>query len=822
MARIRVVIAASPHDVQADGIKAAVDANDDLRVVGGRVIPFAEISATLAEVPHEQPCALVLVGSNVDVGATEQRWLEERPLLVVLRVEVVGAMVRIGLRDPSMTVLLEYLRDLVERAGRDPLDRVSRLQLHSPPADDHVQTQKPPLEARPVLDAAMVWIRAVLRRAGVKLPGEEQTPAAADEALDEALHRADERSEPLAALARRLALSPLELRLVLLAMAPELDTLYQQCVVQLLGEVGRRVGTLGLYTALIGDPLAVRRELAQTGNLARWGLFERRAGQSWPPADEPLRLDPCVLEWLMGDRHALEQDARLRNVLRLAPWPGTSLIEETDEIREIVAHLRLLERPACPSRNGPRWLLFNGDQTPTWYAMLERAGELIDLLPLRVQAARVAALDVVESGEIARRLTRLARLSRRPLLLDAAQVDATPESDVALRTLFTGISAGNCRAGILCTNVSRFTGLLGTEAIQIVPDNCEPQRARRGSLRIATHRLGIELDNELLGTLEQQFPLQADGWERALQLTRARRTPTDAPTQLTPRFVAACRDVAAETLSGLAMRVDPHCKLTDVVLPKERMDELKRIVHGVQYARHVLEDWNFGEQLAYGRGVTALFHGPSGTGKTMSALAIARELHSQVLRIDLSRVVSKYIGETEKHLDAVFRDATQCGAVLLIDEADALLGKRGEIKDAHDRYSVMEVSFLLQRIESYDGVAIFTTNARQNIDPAFLRRLRFIIEFPRPDVAAREDIWRRCLPEDSRSPDLSEGDFRQLARKIDMTGGHIRQIALQAAFLAAAANQKIALDHIEKASRAELAKLGMPPVPLDLAATKAA
>jgi SpoVK/Ycf46/Vps4 family AAA+-type ATPase len=288
---------------------------------------------------------------------------------------------------------------------------------------------------------------------------------------------------------------------------------------------------------------------------------------------------------------------------------------------------------------------------------------------------------------------------------------------------------------------------------------------------------------------------------------------------LTPRFVAACRDVAAETISNLAMRLDPHCKLKDVVLPEERKEQLQQIVHGVRFARHVLEDWHFGEQLAYGRGVTALFHGPSGTGKTMSALAIAHELHSQVLRIDLSRVVSKYIGETEKHLDAVFRDATQCGAVLLIDEADALLGKRGEIKDAHDRYSVMEVSFLLQRIESYDGVAIFTTNARQNIDPAFLRRLRFIIDFPRPDVAAREDIWRRCLPPNSHV--LSDADFRQLARKIDMTGGHIRQVTLQAAFLAAAANVKIGLEHIAQASRAELAKLGMPPVALDLAARAA-
>lgn len=818
MTKISVIIAASPHDVQADGIKKAVDAHDDLRVIGDRVIAFEQIASTLTVVPRQQPCALVLVGSRVDLGTNEQRWLEERPHLVVLRVEVVGDVVRIGLLDPNMQIMLQYLRDLVERAGRDPLDRTSRLQLHPSPLDEagSLQQQAQPLEPRPLLDAAIVWIQAVLRRAGLKLQGEEQNPAAADEALNDALRRADTRSEPLAALARRLDLSALEFRLVLLALAPEIDTLYQRCSVELLGEVGRRVGTLGLYAALLGDPVAVRRELAICGNLARWRLFESRAGHGLPAADESLHLDPCVLEWLLGDRGALEQDARLRNVLRQAPWPGASLIEDVDEIRQVANQLQLLQQPVHSSRNGARWLLFNGDQTPTWYALLERAGDLLDFPPLRVQTSRIVTLDTAENGETARRLTRVARLSHRPLLLDAAKVDATPENDTALRSLLTEIAAGKCRAGIICTNVSRCIGLLGIQAIKIVPDSCVPQNARRRSLKVATNRLGIQLNDDLLQLLEQQFPLQPDGWERALQLTRARRLPTDTPAHLTPRFVAACRDVASETVSNFAMRLDPHCTIDDVVLPAERRDQLKQIVNGVNFARHVLEDWKFGEQLTYGRGVTAMFHGASGTGKTMSALAIAGELQSQVLRIDLSRVVSKYIGETEKHLDAVFRDATQCGAVLLIDEADALLGKRGEIKDAHDRYSVMEVSFLLQRIESYDGVAIFTTNARQNIDPAFLRRLRFIIEFPRPDAAAREDIWRRCLPEDSYQ--ISDAEFRQLARKIDMTGGHIRQITLQAAFLAAAAKTRITLEHIALASRAELAKLGMPPVSLELRA----
>jgi len=250
------------------------------------------------------------------------------------------------------------------------------------------------------------------------------------------------------------------------------------------------------------------------------------------------------------------------------------------------------------------------------------------------------------------------------------------------------------------------------------------------------------------------------------------------------------------------------------VLPADRKQQLREIVDNVRFADRVLDGWKFREQLPYGRGVTALLHGPSGTGKTMAALALSKSLGVQVLRIDLSRVVSKYIGDTEKNIDRVFEDARSSGAALLIDEAEALLGKRSEVKDAHDRYANIEVAYLLQRIESYEGLVILTTNLRQNVDAAFLRRLRFIIDFPRPDVAARETIWRQCLPEAAHA--LSAGMFRFLARKVDLTGGHIRQITLRAAFLAAAADEPIGLAHIAYATNAELAKLGMPAVDFEV------
>jgi SpoVK/Ycf46/Vps4 family AAA+-type ATPase len=272
--------------------------------------------------------------------------------------------------------------------------------------------------------------------------------------------------------------------------------------------------------------------------------------------------------------------------------------------------------------------------------------------------------------------------------------------------------------------------------------------------------------------------------------------------------------VAAEGVSRMAECIEPSRELGQVILPPDRARQLDEIVDSVRLAGQVLDVWRFGEQLPFGRGVTALFHGASGTGKTMAAIGIAQRLNIRVLRIDLSRVVSKYIGETEKNIDRIFLDASRSGAAILIDEAEALLGKRSEVKDAHDRYANIEVAYLLQRMETYEGLAILTTNLRQNLDPAFLRRLRFVIDFPRPDADAREKIWRRCLP--SGSHELSEAAFRHLARKVDLTGGNIRQITLRAAFLAAAAGSRIALPHIAHAASAELTKLGMAAIDLDL------
>ncbi|HSU19817.1 MAG TPA: ATP-binding protein, partial [Acidobacteriaceae bacterium] len=233
---------------------------------------------------------------------------------------------------------------------------------------------------------------------------------------------------------------------------------------------------------------------------------------------------------------------------------------------------------------------------------------------------------------------------------------------------------------------------------------------------------------------------------------------------------------------------------------------LQRIAIHVRQRARVYESWGFELKGSRGLGISALFAGPSGTGKTMAAEVLARELHLDLFRIDLSQVVSKYIGETEKNLSRVFDAADQGATILLFDEADALFGRRSEVKDSHDRYANVEVSYLLQRMEAYRGLAILTTNRKSALDPAFLRRIRFVVDFQFPEAAQRVEIWRRVFP--SQTP-IEQIDIEKLGR-LRVSGAHIHNIALSAAFLAADAGQPVRMEHIVNAAREEFAKLEMP------------
>jgi len=267
-----------------------------------------------------------------------------------------------------------------------------------------------------------------------------------------------------------------------------------------------------------------------------------------------------------------------------------------------------------------------------------------------------------------------------------------------------------------------------------------------------------------------------------------------------------CRVQANPRLDDLAQHIEPVASWDDLVLPDEQRGILQDIAGQVRRRLQVYEHWGFSSKGKRGLGISVLFAGASGVGKTMAAEVLANELHLELYRIDLSAVVSKYIGETEKNLRRIFDAAESSGVILLFDEADALFGKRSEVKDSHDRYANIEVSYLLQRVEAYRGLAILTSNMKDALDNAFLRRIRFIVQFPFPDTAQRVEIWRKSFPVAAPTEGL---DVQKLAQ-LQIAGGNIRNIVLQAAFIAADRREPIRMQHILRAARYEYAKLEKP------------
>lgn len=308
-----------------------------------------------------------------------------------------------------------------------------------------------------------------------------------------------------------------------------------------------------------------------------------------------------------------------------------------------------------------------------------------------------------------------------------------------------------------------------------------------------------------LETLAQQFDFGPQGVHQAAEAARglARLRDPEAPRLTTEDLWTACRTLAAQSLEGLAQRLAPCYTWKDIVLPEDVFRQLQEIAAQVAHRSQVYEAWGFGAKLSRGRGISALFSGPSGTGKTMAAEILANHLQLDLYRIDLSGVVSKYIGETEKNLRKVFDAAEQSGAILFFDEADALFGKRSEVKDSHDRYANIEVNYLLQRMEDYRGLAILATNMKSLLDQAFLRRLRYLVDFPFPDAAQRLRIWQKAFP--ACAP-VDGVDYNFLAR-LEIPGGNIKNITLNAAFLAASEGLPIGMAHIMHAARREYVKI---------------
>jgi hypothetical protein len=567
-------------------------------------------------------------------------------------------------------------------------------------------------------------------------------------------------------LAERFRLSSFERDLLLLVAGVEMDAeLANLCAGAAAGS-RRPHASFGLALAVLPDPHW--SALTPVRPLRRWRLID--AADDGALVAARLRLDERVLHYLAGVGYL---DARLQPLLRAIAEPESMADTHRAAAAAIGAALDRCEPPL------PVVELAGGDvhgKQDVAAAVAARCG-----LALYAIACEDVPANAHELEALAALWEREAALLESALLIECA--DAAP-SPAALRFAE--------RVHGLVALATREPAALGRAALRHRID--KPVRAEQQQLweqalgpAFAPLRTAVE-------GVAVQFRLSARDIDSA-----GREVAQSASAEALWR---TCRRVERVRLDGLAQRIESRTGWDDLVLPAPQAALLRMIAVHARQRLTVYERWGFAAKSARGLGLAVLFAGESGTGKTMAAEVLANELELELFRIDLSAVVSKYIGETEKNLARVFDAAEDSGVVLLFDEADALFGKRSEVKDSHDRYANIEVSYLLQRMEAYRGLAILTSNQKAALDPAFQRRLRFVVHFPFPDAPQREAIWRGIFPAATPTRGL---DPANLAR-LHVAGGSIRNIALNAAFTAADAGEAVGMAHLLQAAHAEAGK----------------
>lgn len=616
----------------------------------------------------------------------------------------------------------------------------------------------------------------------------------ADAALRLAALRIPDRPGGLDEVATGFGLTPFERAVLLLAAGPEL-------VAATAGELLRRTGaprlTFGAALEVLPEPHWTA--ITPPAPLRRWELL--RLLEPHSPTTSPLVVDERILHHLLGAGHLDELVADLSR-----PVAGVERLPPT------------LEAAAEAVTN--RWLaddrvLLHGVQPANVWAVAAAAARSARLRLMRISAADLTRPDPRERARLLRRLERETVLGGCAWAIDARSLTPTEAGGGAgaLVELVAALDApviliaeaddGGNRAG--CTAIAVPRVGVGERA-ELLAAAIRPHtvKLRGGGVRART---GARAD---IGDPDEQPDDERALTQEARRVSAVFDLAVDALTGVADDVAAgqqlwqACRTRSRAGFGRLAVVRAPRAGWDDLVLPTGQLRQLQALAAAVRHRHRVLQDWGFAARSGRTLGTTALFAGPSGTGKTLAAEVIAADLGLDLVQIDLSQVVSKYIGESEKHLGRLFDAAEGGGAVLLFDEADALFGKRSEVRDSHDRYANLEVGYLLQRMEDFRGLAILTTNARSSLDQAFNRRLSTIVTFPYPDAALREALWRQVFPKATPTGDI---DPRSLSG-IDLPGGGIAATALTAAYLAAAEGAAVATRHITEAARWELAKSG--------------
>ena len=680
-----------------------------------------------------------------------------------------------------LSAALEWLRLRLKRLSQQPASSIAPL---SEPAVKHAAGSKWRFWDKP--ESSVRQPRALLPPAPDGSGVTEEQLAQATEALEAA--EAATPAPAMVLLNQSFGLSRFEKEILLLCAAMELDTRVAAMCADAQSNAERPYPTFALAMNLFDEP--AWSALSPEGPLRHWRLLEINQPGAQPLTTSALRADERIVNFLKGLNYL---DDRLSTLLwPMPPLPGSATTQlpssQQSAVLAIVDSMQQ-SRPGCL----PVIQLLGSDAASKQLI----AQHVIAVLGLRLYRVP-AELMPTQAGD----LEMLARLAEREtalwplaIYLDARETDRekVPDSHAPIDRFLARNS------GVVFLDVREARRDLSRETITI--DVARPTPAEQG-IAWAT-ALGPD-SNGLAATLAAQFNLNLPTIQQVAAGARL-EGPKDPQAQ-TDRLWNACLTATRPGLDGLAERIEPKVSWDDIVLPDVEMKLLAQIAAQVRNRGKVYEAGGFGATRSRGLSINALFTGESGTGKTMAAEVLANELKLGLYRIDLSSVVNKYIGETEKNLRRLFDAAEEGGAILFFDEADALFGKRSEVKDSHDRYANIEINYLLQRLESFSGLAIMATNMKGALDTAFLRRIRFILEFRPHSQAERALIWRKIFPRQTETLGL---DYERLA-KLNLNGGSINNVAINAAFLAAQADTPVTMPLVLEAARTEFLKLKRP------------
>ena len=612
---------------------------------------------------------------------------------------------------------------------------------------------------------------------------------------------------PFPELVDAFGLSPLESNVLLVLLAPELEPAFERAYSFAWDDFTRKTCDAGFVLQMVLGSFRERCEaslLFSPTEPLRWNGLVEMSREVEPTQRgflaRPIRLATRVVSFLLGDPTADEAIHPFVELLQPRHTRADIVLQEDDLDKlwrtltvGIDGHGRKLALRGAPGA-GKKLILMaalHDRQTPLLTVDMEAMAAQPTLLEPRFRAARREALLQKAALYLDCGKFEVAEDLGRPLQLVIERVFKDFPGILAFGAPFRLPFFGAARGGV-------------TEVFVPIPEPEQREKLWKASMaRGAKLAAGTSLEE-----IARQYPLSAGGIDAAARgaVSRARQRQPQRPVVRRADLIDSARQQLTGRLATLATRITTSLSWDDLVLPEESMDRLRELTAFARHRKKVFEDWGFGAKLPYGRGLSALFHGPPGTGKTMVAGIIAGELGMDLFRVDLSQIVSKYVGETEKNLGRIFDEASQSHSVLLFDEADSLFAKRTEVKSATDRYANLEVNYLLQRMEDFDGVTCLTTNFESGIDDAFKRRIRFRIEFPFPKQVDRERLWRAMMPAAAEiEPNIRWDD---LGYDYELTGGHIKNAVIRAAFVAVERGDIIRYEDLRAAGQLECKEIG--------------